>query len=414
MNAFFQTLMNQLRERVGTRQLLSMALLLLLGAAAALALLRPQEPQAEAAGHAHADGHEAGPAHADGAEAPDIEQDIDMSAAAIQAAGIVLEPARAAQLQSTLQLPGEIRLNEERTAHVVPRVGGVVESVAVSLGQRVEKGQLLAVISSPALSDLRAELQAARRRLQLARTSHEREQRLWEEKISPQQDVLQAEQAWREAEIAEANARQKLQALGASLEAGALGRYELRAPFAGSIVEKHVALGEQLREDAPVLTLSDLRTVWAVLSVPARELPLLREGAAVTVQAGAFELAATGRLAHVGALIDEQSRTAQARVSLDNPDAAWRPGLFVNVSLAGEARQAAVTVAADAVQTLGGRSVVFVRSEHGFRAQPVRLGRSDGRRVEVLDGLAAGAPYVVTGGFVLKSEAGKATATHSH
>ncbi|TXI25187.1 MAG: efflux RND transporter periplasmic adaptor subunit [Roseateles sp.] len=406
--------MNRLRERVGTRQLLAMALLLLLGAAAALALLRPQEPQAEPAGHAHADGHEAGPAHADGAEAPDIEQDIDMSAAAIQAAGIVLEPARAAQLQSTLQLPGEIRLNEERIAHVVPRVGGVVESVAVSLGQRVEKGQLLAVISSPALSDLRAELQAARRRLQLARTSHEREQRLWEEKISPQQDVLQAEQAWREAEIAEANARQKLQALGASLEAGALGRYELRAPFAGSIVEKHVALGEQLREDAPVLTLSDLRTVWAVLSVPARELPLLREGAAVTVQAGAFELAATGRLAHVGALIDEQSRTAQARVSLDNPDAAWRPGLFVNVGLAGEAREAAVTVAADAVQTLGGRSVVFVRSEHGFRAQPVRLGRSDGRRVEVLDGLAAGAPYVVTGGFVLKSEAGKATATHSH
>ncbi|MBN4836385.1 efflux RND transporter periplasmic adaptor subunit, partial [Enterobacter hormaechei] len=106
----------------------------------------------------------------------------------------------------------------------VPRVAGVVESVSASLGQQVRKGQVLAVISSPGVSEQRAELESAQKRLQLARTTYEREKKLWEEKISPQQDVLQAEQAMREAEIAVANARQKLQAIGAAPGAAGMNR----------------------------------------------------------------------------------------------------------------------------------------------------------------------------------------------
>ena len=99
---------------------------------------------------------------------------------------------------------------------MVPRVGGVVESVSVSLGQQVTKGQVLAVISSASVSDQRSELQAAQKRLQLTRATYEREKQLFEQRISPQQDVQQAEQAMRESEIAVANARQKLNAIGAS------------------------------------------------------------------------------------------------------------------------------------------------------------------------------------------------------
>lgn len=339
---------------------------------------------------------------------------VTMTADQIKAAGISVESSGTATIRSSLQLPGEIAFNEDRTAHVVPRVGGVVESVVVSLGQQVVKGQVLAVISSSSVSDQRAELQAAQKRLQLARTTYEREKQLFEQRISPQQDVQQAEQAMREAEIAVANARQKLQAIGATADSSALNRFELRAPFNGIIVEKHIALGEQVREDTNVFTVSDLKSVWAQINVPARDLPQVRVGENVVIKASAFEQKAVGKVAYVGALIGEQTRTAQARVVVDNPNTIWRPGLFVNVEVSAGEAYVPVSVTADAVQTMEGKSIVFVRTPTGFAPVPVELGRSDGKRTEVLSGLKAGAQYATSGSFVIKSEAGKASASHEH
>jgi len=339
---------------------------------------------------------------------------VTMTADQIKGAGIAIESAGTAAIRSALQLPGEIAFNEDKTAHVVPRVGGVVESVVVSLGQQVVKGQVLAVISSSGVSDQRAELQGAQKRLQLARTTYEREKQLFEQRISPQQDVQQAEQTMREAEIAVANARQKLQAIGASAESSALNRFELRAPFNGIIVEKHIALGEQVREDTNVFTVSDLKTVWAQVNVPARDLPQVRVGENVVIKASAFEQKAVGKVAYVGALIGEQTRTAQARVVVDNPNTAWRPGLFVNVEVSAGEAYVPVTVTADAIQTMEGKSIVFVRTPTGFAPVPVELGRSDGKRTEVVSGLKAGAQYATSGSFVIKSEAGKASASHGH
>ena len=298
----------------------------------------------------------------------------------------------------------------------MPRVAGVAEAVPAALGQAVRQGEVLAVISSPAVSELRADLQAARTRLQLARATHEREQQLWEEKISPRQDVLQAETALREAEIAVNNARQKLQAVGAGPGSGGspLNRFELRAPFAGTVIEKHIVLGEQVREDTQVFTIADLATVWAVISVPARDLAQVRVGQAVTIRSSASGQTATGTVAYVGSLIGEQTRTAQARVTVQNPDAVWRPGLFVTVSLTETGTALPVTVSAEAIQTVGDATVVFLHTAGGFVAQPVQTGRSDGRRVEILKGLQAGARHAGSGSFVVKSEAGKSSATHSH
>ncbi|OWQ92242.1 efflux transporter periplasmic adaptor subunit [Roseateles aquatilis] len=374
------------------------------------------EGQTEGKGDAHGEGKDDGHGHGEGAgkkEAGAAEA-IAMTEAQIKAAAIVLDSAGPALIRTTTQLPGEIGFDEDRTAHVVPRVTGVVEAVPAVLGQAVRKGDLLAVIASAQVSDQRSELLAAQKRLQLARTTHEREQRLWEEKISPRQDVDVAEQALREAEIAVANVRQKLQAVGALPGGGALNRYELRAPFDGTVVEKHIALGEQVKEDASVFVLSDLRTVWARVDVPAGDLPKVRVGERAVVKATAFEQSIAGTIAYVGPLIGGQSRTAQARVALPNPERAWRPGLFVNVDLVTGEAQAPVTVAADAVQTFEDRPVVFVRTAEGFVAQPVRTGRSDGRRTEVLQGLKPGARYAARNAFVIKSEAGKGSATHSH
>lgn len=339
---------------------------------------------------------------------------IALTDSQITAAGIALQAAAPAKIGSTLQLPGEIRFNEDRTAHIVPRVGGVVERVSADLGQQVKKGQVLAVLSSVALSEQRSELQAARRRLELARTTYQREKKLFDEKISPQQDVQQAQQVMREAEIAVANASQKLSTLGASASASSLGRYELRAPFDGMVVEKHLALGESVKDDANVLTISDLSTVWAELNIAAKDLPRVRVGGKVLVRATAFDAEASGTVSYVGSLIGEQTRTARARVTLRNPDLTWRPGLFVNVEVSEGEGAAAVTVAADAVQTVDGKSVVFLKVSGGFVPQPVQTGRSDGQRIEVKLGLQAGAVVATTGSFSVKAEQGKGTATHTH
>ena len=434
------------------RTAVAIAAILVLGAAAAAAIVygtQPAKPAAEAHGHEHAgeshdhdaksehkhdDKHEAEKEHAHdekhehegehkddahGKAASEEEHEegvLKLDAERAKIAGVTLSQAAAAAIGSSLQLPGEIRFNEDRTAHVVPRVAGVAESVAANLGQMVKKGQLLAVLSSPAVSEQRSELMAAQKRLALARTTYQREKQLWQEKISAEQDYLQAQQVMREAEIAAANAQQKLAAIGAGAgSAGGLNRFELRAPFDGVVVEKHLSVGEAVQDSTAVFTISDLRSVWAEMKVAASDLPFVRVGEKAVVQATAFESKATGTVAYVGALIGQDTRTAPARITLDNPEGIWRPGLFVNVDLMASSQQVVVSVATSAVQKIDGdKPVVFVPVEGGFKAQSVKLGKSDAQNTEVLQGLMAGQSYVNGGSFILKSELGKATAEHVH
>ena len=276
------------------RTAIAIAIILALGAAAAAAIVYGTQPAAVSAeGHDHGaadkshaheeknghehdekEGHDHGsePGHEQAAStgkpavkpesAHEDEGLLKLDAERARAAGVALAEAGPAAIASMLQLPGEIRFNEDRTAHVVPRVAGVAQSVAANLGQVVKKGQLLATLTSPAVSEQRSELMAAQKRLALAGTTYQREKQLWQEKISAEQDYLQAQQALREAEIAFANAQQKLAAIGAgSGSAGALNRFELRAPFDGVVVEKHLSVGEAVQDSTAVFTISDLRSV---------------------------------------------------------------------------------------------------------------------------------------------------------
>ncbi|MGK5009867.1 efflux RND transporter periplasmic adaptor subunit [Janthinobacterium sp. MDB2-8] len=349
----------------------------------------------------------------------EVEGRLELSAAQSKAAGVVIATAASGRIKTTVALPGEIRFNEDRTAHVVPRLAGVVEAVQADLGQLVKKGQVLAVIASTELSEQRSELLSAQRRLSLARSTYEREEKLWREKISAEQDYLQAQQAWREAEIAVQNAQQKLSALGASgtgtgASKGPLNRYEIRAPFDGMVLEKHITLGEAVKEDANIFVISDLSTVWAEIAVPAKDLATVRMGGKAEVKASAFDASAQGTITYVGALLGEQTRTAKARISLLNPDMAWRPGLFVSVEVVSGEADAPVTVQSTAIQTVEDKPVVFVQVKDGYQATPVVLGRSDGTLTQIKQGLAAGTPYAAQGSFVLKSELGKDAAGHEH
>jgi cobalt-zinc-cadmium efflux system membrane fusion protein len=160
-----------------------------------------------------------------------------------------------------------------------------VESVSANLGQIVKKGQVLAVLASPALSEQRSELMAAQKRLSFARTTYEREKKLWEEKILRRAGLPAGSTGAARGRNCRcqraAEAHRHWCQCGCGWQAN---RYVLRAPFDGMIVEKHIALGEAVKEDGQVFTISDLSTVWAEISVPAKDLARVRVGEKVTIR----------------------------------------------------------------------------------------------------------------------------------
>lgn len=328
-------------------------------------------------------------------------------------AGITIATAGPVHLDTFIRMPGQIALNEDRTAHVTPRAAGAVSEVNATLGQRVVRGQVLASVASADVAGQRGALAAAERRLEYARKVHAAEKTLWEEQISARQDFLRAEQELREADIAVQSARQQLGALGAR-DAGSSNILKIRAPFDGVIVEKHITMGEVVGADTRVFTLTDLSTVWADVVVPARDLDIVRVGTDAVIRSIASSTTAPGKVSYVSALVGEESRSAKARVVLDNPGAAWRPGLAVNIDIVTGSSDVPVAVAVDAIQTADGRQVVYKRVEDGFVAQPVATGRSDGRFVEVTAGLRAGEAYAAAGSFAVKAEQGKGEGSHEH
>ncbi|QJI27307.1 efflux RND transporter periplasmic adaptor subunit [Pseudomonas sp. ADAK18] len=348
------------------------------------------------------------------AQAPEEEGKLELSDQQIQAAGIQLAQAQPRQISTVLSLPGEIRFDEDRTSHIVPRAAGVVESVKVNLGQSVKKGELLAVIASQQISDQRSELAASERRVELARTTFQRERQLWQDKISAEQDYLLARQTLQEAEIALNNARQKMNALSGSTVLAGGNRYELRAPFDGVVVEKHLGVGEVVSETSNAFTLSDLSQVWVTFGVFPKDLNKVQVGKPVKVSSTEMGTEVMGKVAYVGNLLGEQTRTATVRVTVPNPDDSWRPGLFVAVQVSTDTYQAKVTVPQEAIQTVEDKPSVFVRTADGFMTRHIEVGVSENGFVEVREGLDAGAQVATVGSFILKSELGKGSAEHAH
>ncbi len=319
------------------------------------------------------------------------------------------------RLELHTRLLGEVRVNEERLAHVVPPVPGVVREVSVRIGDDVRAGQLLAVLASRELAEARAQYLGARGRRELAVISYEREKELWEREILAEQSYLDARQALSEADIEFQTAEQTLHALGvnddeldtltASHEAGALTRHELRAPIGGTVIELHLVLGETVGEDSDVLAIADLSTVWIDLDVPQSDLGSIREGQTITISASGIDIPdATAVVDFVSPVIDEETRTALARVEIPNTNGQWRPGLFVTAYAASEQLEVPVMNTKNAVQSLEGETVVFIPEGNAFESVPVVLGRANGTHVEIEAGLRQGEQYVAEGAFALKAE----------
>jgi membrane fusion protein, heavy metal efflux system len=334
----------------------------------------------------------------------------------IKQLGIAVAVAQGGRLLRHLTLPGTVVLNTDRLVHIVPRIPGVVREVRMHLGDTVRAGDVLAVIDSRELADAKAAYLAASARLTMAEDTLAREKDLWEKKISAAQDYLTAKQTVAAARIEVRAAQHKLAALGvseaslqqlASQPASSLTRYELVAPSAGTVIEKHLTVGAVLKEDTEAFLVADLSTVWVHLNVPPSDLPLVRTGQHVTIAAGASMPEATGTLSYLSPLVSEETRTVVTRVVLPNPDGRWRPGLFVTATVAVGDTAVPLLVPKAALQTLHGQPSVFVQTAEGFAPRPVTLGQSNETHVEITAGLQPGEPYAITQTFLLKAELGK-------
>jgi cobalt-zinc-cadmium efflux system membrane fusion protein len=344
-----------------------------------------------------------------------VEARVTMSEQQAAHNGVDVHTAGPARIKTVLKLIGQIQLNADRTVHLAPRLAGLVESVSANAGDRVRKGQLLAVISSQVLADERSALFSAQKRLELARTVFQREQTLWQEKISAEHDYLQARSAMQEADIAVQSARQKIAALGADPgSSGSLARYEIRSPINGTVTDKRIAVGEAVKDETSIFVVADMSTVWAEISVSARDLDLIQTGQNATIKASASDAAATGTVSYVSALVGEQTRAAKARVVLPNPKGSWRPGLPVNVEVVAAQVTVPVAVSVEAIQSVRDQPAVFGRYGDSFEARPIELGRRDGQSVEVLKGLNAGEKYAAKNSFLIKADLGKSGASHDH
>lgn len=367
--------------------------------------------EGEHAGHDHEDGEHGHGEHG--------ESKVKLSPEALKKSGVEVLTAGPGKVAVALELPGEVSVNADKLAHVTPRVEGTVRTVRGNLGDVVKQGELLATLDSRELADLSREFLATKERLALAQASFKRQEQLWNEKISAEKDFLKAQQELKEAEIEHRSAAQKLSAAGAGAKGGA--GYALVAPLDGTIIEKHISVGEVLRDDSQAFVIADLSSLWVNVTVYARDLPKVRTGLAVTVRAEGVAESAAGTIGYVGHVVGEQSRSAVARVVLVDPGTAWRPGLFVTAHVAIEEVDAPVIVSDDAVQTIEGKPVVFVQEGDDFEARPVTLGRKGsmpgeqgGRVVEIAGGLAAGDRYAGKNSFILKAELGKSEAGHQH
>jgi membrane fusion protein, heavy metal efflux system len=352
-----------------------------------------------------------------------VEGGIELSASALKEARIELKTAGPAVIETVLTLPGQIQLDPRRVAHVVPRVEGVVTKVRKYLGDTVKAGEVLAVLESREIADLKSQYLVALRRLELANATLVRERQLWKAKVSAEQDYLVAKTEWAQSKALVEAAAQKLEALDlsaadlraiASGKGGPFSRYVLRAPFAGEVVNKHLALGEAVKADTKVYTIADLSRVWGEITVYSKDLNAVRKGQMVTVRVEDTGETTKGTVFYVEPLVGKQTRSAKAYVEIANPRRRWRPGLFLTVEVLQEQSQVPVAVAVEAVQTYKEKPVVFVRYDDIFEPRPVVLGRRGEQWVEIRQGLAAGERYASRNSFVLKSELGKSTAAHSH
>jgi membrane fusion protein, heavy metal efflux system len=370
-------------------------------------------------------GAESGGAKEGGAETSN--NSVAFTAAQVQHGKVRWAPAGAGAASVTVAVPGQLAPNEDRTARLGAPARGRVLTVRVQPGDRVTRGQLLVTLESPeagmAQSDVakaQAELTSRRAQAQYAKTARERAERLLILKAIPRQDYDRAiadDEAAR-AGLAQAGAelrraRSTADQLGAG--AAANGVIAINSPLAGVVLSRTAAPGTVVEPGAPLVVVTDPTTLWLQVNAPEKFAALFRRGATLRFTVPAYPgQTFSARTDAVGAGLDPDTRTLPVRATVAS-DGRLKAEMLATVTLeGGQGTVAAVVVPDDAVQTLNGKTVVFIATPDGkggaeFVAREVKVASRSGGRIVITRGISAGELVVTAGAFAVKAQITKSS-----
>jgi cobalt-zinc-cadmium efflux system membrane fusion protein len=324
------------------------------------------------------------------------------------------------ETQESVEAYCTVDYNHNRMAKITPIAKGIVREIKVVPGQEVTKDTVLATLYSPELAESNSRLLSALAAEKLASTTVKRERGLAKKQISAASNLETAEAALEVAKAESAAARQHLINLGQNINAIAQlqesgstdSLLTVRAPFAGTIVERNASTGEMLEAGDPMLKLADLSSMWLELSVPAKEASRIETGMRVTaVFDDAPGMQIEAELIWIASAIDSKARRVQARALVVDPPAALRKGLYGTVRIETSIPKQSVTVPTDSIQTIDGNHFVSVQEEADLYAA-TRVDISSARAkagtgpalTAITSGLSQSDSIVSSGSYILRSE----------
>lgn len=298
-----------------------------------------------------------------------------------------------------IECVAEVSFNQNKLAQIAAPVGGIVQSVDADLGDKVAEQQSVAKIWSASISETVA-------KAVLTHQTLERERKLRADRVS-------SAQALQEAEAEHRAVCQQARAFGFSEEQiDALGNHqnepvylEVRAPFAGEIVDRTAVRGAQVEAGRALFTVADRSVMWAMLQVPEASLARLQAGQAVELRVDSLPgKVYLGKLTWISPAVDDRSRMARARAEFQNGDGLLRDKMFATARILTRQNGSALLVPPSAIQHVDGKPFVFVKQgEDLYDARAVQLGGRFGGRQELLSGVKAREQVAVTHAYALKS-----------
>lgn len=348
---------------------------------------------------------------------------VHLSSEQIKDLGIKTRLAGPGELSVTISTRGKIILHPDRLAHILPKISGIAKEARKNIGDRVKEGEVLAILESREMADIKANYLAAKEKANLALSILDREKRLHEKKISAEQDYLNAKSAYAEAKINVHLSEQKLHAFGIENEEikelskehnPDLRLYDIRSPMDGVVIARHINKGEFIENTTTIYEIADLSIIWIEIGIYPKDLIRVKEGQIVDISLAVDEKIAQAKIIYLSPIIQDETITAKAVAELSNPDGNWRPGSFVKVNIATENIFAPLTISKEGIQEIEGREFVFVRIPEGFEKRQVQVGVSDTTNIEILSGLNPGEEYASSKTFLLKADLNKKEAEHEH
>lgn len=332
---------------------------------------------------------------------------VELSAAQIEAVGIAVVTVGSGG-GGEVRLSGRVEPMADARASVAAAVAGRVERVLVAPGQSVRVGQALAVLVSGDAAALSADADAAQATAVAAQQAHRREEDLANQGVVARRD---AEVAHAQALGAEAAARAARARSAAAGSPDAMGRLRVGSPISGLVTSVQVGPGGFVAQGGVIAEITNPARVEIVFNAPPAVAAHVRAGSAIriTTPAGEVEAVVTGVATGGGGESGATVIHARSTGGVLPPAGSAVMGTVLTGDTV-----ASVTVPSDAVQTVEGATIVFVRTATGFRAVPVLVGRQAGGRSEIVRGLTGAERIAGANAFLLKAELAKGEAEHGH